>query len=186
MDALTHAVEAYIGIWDRGDSMEKAGTATRMIFENLPRACSEGSDIRVRDAMAQAAYLAGQAINQVNVGNVHAIAHQLGALYGVPHGLANAQVMPHVLELSKSRACLRLAELARLIGRDSADDFIAAVRELNKTVGIPEKLEVIKRDDYALITERALAEADGYAVPHLMSPEEVHRVLTALSQENAG
>ena len=181
MDALTHAVEAYIGIWDRGDSMEKAATATKLIFSHLPRACSDGADSRVRDAMAQAAYLAGQAINQVNVGNVHAIAHQLGALYGIPHGLANAQVMPHVLELSKGNAGDRLAELARLIGRESADDFIAAVRELNAAVGIPDKTEAIKAEDYATITERALAEADGYAVPHMMSPADVHRILNSLS-----
>lgn len=182
MDALTHAVEAYIGVWDRGDSMEKAATAARMIFTNLPEACSNGADLGARDAMAQAAYLAGQAINQVNVGNVHAIAHQLGALYGIPHGLANAHVMPHVLAISKSRAGERLAELARLIGRDSADDFVAAVRELNTTVGITGKLEAIRQEDYALITERALKEADGYAVPYMMSPADVHGVLNALSQ----
>ena len=181
MDALTHAVEAYIGIWDRGDSMEKAATAVKMIFDYLPRAYSNGGDAGVRDAMAQASYLAGQAINQVNVGNVHAIAHQLGALYGIPHGLANASVMPHVLELSKARAGERLTELAQLIGRSTADDFIAAVRELNSSVGIDGKVAVIKSEDYALITERALAEADGYAVPHLMSPDDVHRVLDAMA-----
>jgi alcohol dehydrogenase class IV len=184
MDALTHAVEAYIGIWDRGDSMEKASTATKTIFRHLPGACRDGGDTRVRDAMAHAAYLAGQAINQVNVGNVHAIAHQLGALYGIPHGLANAQVMPHVLELSKASAAERLTELARLIGRNSADDFIAAVRELNEQVGIPPRVDAIRREDYALITERAIAEADGYAVPYLMSPADVHTILDSLNPEN--
>jgi alcohol dehydrogenase class IV len=184
MDALTHAVEAYIGLWDRGDSMEKAATATRVIFANLPDACRNGADLGVRDAMAQAAYLAGQAINQVNVGNVHAIAHQLGAVYGIPHGLANAHVMPHVLALSKGSAGERLAELARLIGGNSADDFIAAVRKLNSSVGITGKMEAIRSEDYALITERALKEADGYAVPHMLSPADVHSVLDALRQGN--
>ena len=181
MDALTHAVEAYIGVWDRGDCMEKAAMATRMIFEYLPRACSNGSDVSVRDAMAQAAYLAGQAINQVNVGNIHAIAHQLGAVYGIPHGLANAMVMPHVLELSKDKAGARLAELAQLIGKNSADEFIAAVRELSQQVGIPATSDKIRRADFALMTERALAEADGYAVPYMMSPEDVNRVLTSMN-----
>jgi len=180
MDALTHAVEAYIGVWERGDRSEKAAAAVKMIFANLKHACEHGEDIGVRDTMAQAAYMAGQAINLVNVGNVHAIAHQLGALYGIPHGLANAQVMPHVLEISKGAARDRLTELAQLIGRETADDFIVAVRELSEAVGIPPRVEKLSEQDYPTIIDRATAEADGYPVPHMMSRADVKTILNAL------
>ncbi len=181
MDALTHAVEAYIGIWDRGDSKEKAAAAAKLIFTHLPEACSNGSDVGVREAMAQAAYMAGQAINQVNVGNVHAIAHQLGARYGVPHGQANAMVMPHVLDLCKDAASVRLGELGQQVGCSSVDEFILAIRQLNDSLGLPTKVEGLKSEDFPAIVEGALAEADGYAVPYMMSPDDVRHVLTQLS-----
>jgi alcohol dehydrogenase class IV len=180
MDALTHAVEGYIGVWDHGNSLDKAAAAVPMIFGNLEQACREGTDIAARNNMAHAAYMAGQAINQVNVGNVHAIAHQLGAFYKVPHGLANAMVMPHVLELSKEAASARLADLARSIGGETAEDFIAAVRELNAAVGIPAKLDELRPEDYDAIAERANAEADGYPVPLMFSPQDVITVLKEL------
>lgn len=181
MDALTHAVEAYISIWDRGDAKEKAASAAKLIFAHLPEACGNGSNIRVRDAMAQAAYQAGQAINQVNVGNVHAIAHQLGARYGIPHGQANAMVMPHVLELSKVAAATPLSDLARMVGCNSVDEFIQAIRQLNESLGLPLKAEGLKAEDYDAITEGALAEADGYSVPYMMSPADVRHVLSQLT-----
>lgn len=181
MDALTHAVEAYIGVWDRGDCMEKSEAAVKLIFDQLQTACTDGSNADARDAMAQAAYMAGQAINQVNVGNVHAIAHQLGAFYGIPHGLANAMVMPHVLDCSLESARERLTELARMINKSSAEEFIAAVREMNQAVGIGEKADGLKAGDYDAITARAIVEADGYAVPHMLSETEVHRILKKLT-----
>ena len=180
MDALTHAVEAYIGVWDRGDCQECAAAAVKLIFSSLENAYNRGDDIDARDAMAHAAYLAGQAINQVNVGNVHAIAHQLGGLYGVPHGLANSMVMPHVLDKSREAAATRLAELAKLIGRETAEEFIAAVRDLNTAVGIPEKLDKLQPSDYPAIIARATAEADGYPVPTMLSDGDVEDILKAL------
>jgi alcohol dehydrogenase class IV len=182
MDALTHAIEAYIGVWERGDSMKTSATAVKLIFQHLPGAYSNGSDANVRAEVAYAAYLAGQAINMVNVGNVHAIAHQLGALYGVPHGLANAQVMPHVLDLSLEAARERLTELAQLIGRNTAEEFISAVRELSQAVGIPTAVEKLKAEDFPHITERAIAEADGYPVPYMLSKGDVQSILEKLSQ----
>jgi alcohol dehydrogenase class IV len=181
MDALTHAVEAYISKWERGDSRVKAMTAVKLIFKALPKACEDGENLRVRDAMAHAAYMAGQAINQVNVGNVHAIAHQLGARYGIPHGIANAQVMPHALKASMPEASLRLGELATMLGFNGADEFITGIRALNRKVGIPDKVRALKAEDFEAIIEGALAEADGYPVPHIMSEDEVRGVLTNLS-----
>jgi alcohol dehydrogenase len=181
MDALTHAVEAYIGVWERGDCMKTSATAVKLIFQHLPNAYSNGGDANSRAEMAYAAYLAGQAINMVNVGNVHAIAHQLGAFYGVPHGLANAQVMPHVLDLSLESARQRLTELAQIIGRNSAEEFISAVRELNETVGIPAVVEKLKVEDIPAITERAITEADGYPVPYMLSKGDLQSILEKLS-----
>jgi alcohol dehydrogenase len=181
MDALTHAVEAYISAWTRGDAREKAAAATRLIYQHLPTACENGSDIRAREAMGHAAYIAGQAINQVNVGNVHAIAHQLGARYGVPHGVANAQVMPHVLRISMPAASARLAELAALVGCNSAEEFVASIQAMNLKLGIPEKVDKLQSSDFDAIAAGALAEADGYAVPYMMSAEDVHSVLSQLT-----
>ena len=187
MDALTHAVEAYIGVWDRGDAKEKGRLATRMIFEQLPRAYADGSDVDARDAMAHASYLAGQAINQVNVGNVHAIAHQLGGEYGIPHGMANAMVLPHVLEMSLDAARERLTQLAQVIGKNTAEEFIAAVRELSAGVGIPASVEKLREVDFPALAARAVAEGDGYCSPHFMQADDCTGILRNLlpTQESA-
>jgi alcohol dehydrogenase class IV len=182
MDALTHAIEAYISKWERGDSREKAARAVKMIFKTLPRVCDDGENIQLRNTMAHAAYMAGQAINQVNVGNVHAIAHQLGARYGTPHGIANAQVLPFALKASMPAASGRLAELASMLGYNGADEFVIAVRALNRKLGIPDKVRGLKAADYDAIIEGALAEADGYPVPHVMNTEEVRAILNQLTQ----
>ncbi|MBO6754238.1 MAG: iron-containing alcohol dehydrogenase, partial [Spongiibacter sp.] len=94
MDALTHAIETYISLWGSDSSNAYSRAAVSMIFQYLPRAYQDGSDADAREQMALAAYYAGMAINSASVGNVHAIAHQLGRHYSTPHGLANALVMP--------------------------------------------------------------------------------------------
>lgn len=183
MDALTHAVEAYIGIWERGDCQENAAAAVKIIFRDLPTACENGSDLAAREGMAYASYLAGQAINQVNCGNVHAIAHQLGATYGIPHGLANAQVLPHVLEMSLPEARESLTDLAKLIGLQTAEDFIGKIRELNERLGIPARNDKIKRQDFDLLIERAVKEGFTCPVPRLMLAEDCQRILQQLMAE---
>ena len=138
MDALTHGIEAYIGIWDRDTRLEDARMGVKLVFENLAKAFRDGSDLQARSGMAMGAYYAGLAINLVNVGNVHAIAHQLGGKYGIPHGLANALVLPHVLDFCCDESQSSLAELAVLVGAGEVSDgeeklarkFIAAVRDL--------------------------------------------------------
>ncbi|MFK7733500.1 MAG: iron-containing alcohol dehydrogenase [Pseudomonadales bacterium] len=185
MDALTHAIEAYIGVWDRGDCMQRAASAVEQIFVYLPRAVSNGHDLEARDAMAHASYQAGRAINQVNVGNVHAIAHQIGGLYGVPHGLANAIVMPAVLDLSLVKARTRLTELGNLTGSASAEDFIQSVRELSQKIGIPTHLESLKESDFDDIAERACKEAFAYPAPYFMVEDDVRAVLRTLLPETA-
>jgi alcohol dehydrogenase class IV len=189
MDALTHGIEAYIGVWERGTRKEDARIAVKLIFENLGNAYREGTDANARDGMAMGAYYAGLAINQVNVGNVHAIAHQLGGKYGIPHGLANSLVLPHILEFSREESLGELAELAVLVGLGSegegdsvlADKFIQAVRDLRTEVGIPDQSELIKKEDFADIAQLAIAEGGAYPVPRLLDEDSVMIVLNNIS-----
>jgi len=189
MDALTHGIEAFIGVWERGTSREDARLAIKMIFEYLPIAYRDGRNQDARNAMAMAAYSAGLAINQVNVGNVHAVAHQLGGKYGIPHGLANALVLPHVLEFCREEAQARLAELAVLIGAGNAGDdpgalahrFIQAVRDLRTEVGIPDQLDVIKREDFDSICQLAISEGVTYPVPRLLDRRSVLLILNNIA-----
>ena len=189
MDALTHAIEAYIGIWERGTRLEDARIAVKLVFENLPAACRDGSNREARDGMTMGAYYAGMAINQVNVGNVHAIAHQLGGKYGIPHGLANALVLPHVLEFCREESTPRLAELALLLGLGDpaegegqlAHKFIQAVRDLRTEVGIPDHSDRLRREDYDHLADLAVAECEGYPVPRLLDKQSVIRIFDRIA-----
>ena len=185
MDALTHAIEAYIGVWERGTRLEDARLGVKLVFQNLAKAYHNGGDKEARAGMALGAYYAGLAINQVNVGNVHAIAHQLGGKYGIPHGLANALVLPHILEFCQLEATQRLAELAILVGvgkpgdnqSQLAQSFIRAVRDLRTEVGIPDHSEKLQQQDFDAICELAIAEGDGYPVPRLLDKPSVLSIL---------
>ena len=189
MDALTHGIEAYIGTWERGTRKEDARAAIKMIFDNLETAVSDGSNREAREAMAIAAFYAGQAINQVNVGNVHAIAHQIGGKYGIPHGLANSLVLPHVLEFCREEAQKDLAELALLVGAGNPGDseeqlshaFITAVKDLRTAVHIESHSDKIKSQDFDHLAELAMAEGDGYAVPRLLDRDSTLAILSQLA-----
>jgi alcohol dehydrogenase len=177
MDALTHAVEAYISrnALKRTDIL--AVEATQLIMANLVTAVTEGSNVEARQAMTRASNLAGMAFTQVGVGYVHAIAHNFGAIYHTPHGLANAIVMPYVLDYSKSKCADRLADLAKACnigpvdGSDDqlADAFINRIREMKQQFDIPEKLQALQQKDISQIASAALKEACfTYAVPRYM------------------
>jgi alcohol dehydrogenase class IV len=189
MDALTHAIEAYIATWERGTRKQHARMAVRLIFDHLRTACRDGGDRTAREAMATAAYYAGIAINQVNVGNVHAIAHQLGGKYGIPHGVANALVLPHILEWCRYEAQADLAELACLIGaagdsqppEQQALAFIDAVRALARDVGIPEKAEPLRSEDFDYLVGLAVTEASGYFAPRLLDGHGARAVLAKIA-----
>ncbi|MEM6485902.1 MAG: iron-containing alcohol dehydrogenase [Pseudomonadota bacterium] len=189
MDALTHAVEAYICRWESGTSRSEARRAVALIYANLEKAYKDGSDADAREAMLMGAYYAGIAINQVNVGTVHAIAHQLGGKYGIVHGEANAMAMPHVLTFHLPAAEERLAELADLIGvadasasrSDRAQAFIAAVDALRDAVGIDAVSDQIREEDHGYLSERAVNEAIGYFAPRLLDDTAARQILRALS-----
>jgi alcohol dehydrogenase len=177
MDALTHAVEAYISRNATRETDREALSATRLIMENLPRVMRDGGDLEGRQNMALASYQAGAAFTKAGVGYVHAISHNFGARYHVPHGLANAIVLPYVLDYSKSACQARLADLAEAAGLKQggetdaalADRFIAHVRALNAEFGIPTKVEKLQAGDIPAIVGAALREAHWtYAVPRYM------------------
>lgn len=189
MDALTHAIEAYICVWDRGTRKQHASMAVQLIFAHLRDAVADGSDREARDAMALAAYYAGIAINQVNVGNVHAIAHQIGGKYGIPHGLANSLVLPHVLNFCRRESVNELAELAVLAGVGEpgqtpdrlAGQFIDAVVQLRADVGIGETSDRIRPEDYGYLADLALKECEGYPVPKLLERDATLDILRAIT-----
>lgn len=181
MDALTHAVEAYTNKGNTKHTAECARKAVKLIFENLETAYTNGSDIVAREQMLIASNYAGLAFTRSYVGYVHAIAHTIGGLYDTPHGLANAVILPHVLEFYGEIIHQRLAELADIAGVTTPDQddsekatvFIAAIKGLNNKMGIPEHLEGIKEDDIPLIVKRVLKEANlHYPVPYIMNEAE--------------
>jgi len=195
MDALTHAVEAYISKWAADDTDALATSAVKLIFGNLEEAYNNGSNLEAREALANASHLAGLAFTKANLGYVHAIAHQLGAKYHIPHGLANAVVLPHVLEFNLGAAKERLAELALAIGDENPSDpeavlakrFLNRVIELNARVGIPTHLENIKDEDTPLLAKKAVLEAimTPYAVPKYMQKSDVLGIIKKIQKPAA-
>jgi alcohol dehydrogenase class IV len=186
MDALTHAVEAYLGDWSTEVTDRMALSAVAMIFENLPRVFDRGDDLVAREQMALASTYAGMAFTRANVGNVHAIAHQLGGKYHTPHGLANAIMLPHVLRFSASATVGRLATLAlrAKVGRlgDSREElartFLDSVDTLSRTVGIPRTLEALREADVPALAKAACHEADAnYPVPRVMLQADCEALL---------
>ncbi len=181
MDALTHAVEAYLSRNQTSKTDAEALEATRLIMQNLPTAVKNGGNVEARQNMALASFKAGVAFTTAGVGYVHAIAHNFGAYYHVPHGLANAIILPRVLDFSKPNCTPRLAKLAEVSGlkkgnetdEQLADAFIARVRAMNQEFGIPSQVDKLKADDIPAITDKALTEAHlFYAVPRYMDTPE--------------
>ena len=180
MDALTHAVEAYIGHSNTKETKEMAIKATKLIFDNLETAYKDGSNLEARNNMQHAAYYAGIAFTRAYVGYVHAVAHSLGAQYHIAHGLANAVILPYFLEAYGKTAYKPLAELADVVGitgssrEEKAKKFIEAIKQMNKDMNIPEHFPEIKEEDIAIMSKHANAEGNPlYPVPKLMDRKEL-------------
>ena len=185
MDALTHAVEAFIGRSTTPYTRKMARQAVQLIHDNLLEAYEYGDDMRARRNMLSAAYKAGVAFTRSYVGYVHAIAHSLGGRYGIPHGLANAIILPHMLRVYGDAAAPMLADLARMAGiapanaQDSlaAEAFIDWVDRMNVALGIPKYVTGIRRSDIPEMAAHADAEANPlYPVPLLMDRLELERM----------
>jgi alcohol dehydrogenase class IV len=189
MDALTHAVEAYIGRSRTRQTKKQAEEAVKLILENLERAYDDGSDISARENMLRASYLAGCAFTKSYVGYVHAIAHTLGGKYGVAHGLANAILLPKVLRAYGDSVTASLARLAEVCGiavsgdrSASCERFIARIEKMNEKMQIHATFDCILREDIPLMAATAEREANPlYPVPALWRVFELSRVYETVS-----
>ena len=188
MDALTHAVEAYIGRSNVKSTEMYAEKAVKLIFENLETAYADGKNIDARMNMLKASYYAGMAFTRAYVGYVHAIGHNFGGQYHIPHGLAMAVILPHVLEYYGESAYPRLAKLAVISGvktdgtdAEKAVAFIEAIKTMNKNMNIPDGFEQIQEKDLGIIVERALKEANPlYPVPKIMDKADCEKVIRGM------
>lgn len=190
MDALTHAVEAFIGRSNTRETEAEAIEATRLILENLTRVYANGKDVAGRGLLLKAAFLAGKAFTRAYVGYVHAMAHTLGGMYGVPHGLANSVILPYVLEYFGESAQGRLAILARKSGlaeaamgdAEASRAFIARIKAMNREMAIPDFIQGIKEEDIPLMVGRALSEANPlYPVPRVLGRKDLTELFFIVS-----
>ncbi|HLR54097.1 MAG TPA: iron-containing alcohol dehydrogenase [Pseudogracilibacillus sp.] len=189
MDTLTHAVEAYIGKGNTKQTKQWSIQATKLVFENLYETYANGKNNIARKQMQKAAYLAGMAFTRAYVGYVHAIAHTLGGFYNTPHGLANAIILPHVLEYYGKSVHQPLAELADAINISRPDDtneqkankFIEAIKELNNRMDIPNRVDGIIDSDIPTMVQRALEEGNPlYPVPKILFEEDIAKLFQTI------
>jgi alcohol dehydrogenase class IV len=188
MDALTHAVESYLSTISTPATRRLSKAATRAIVRDLPQVFADGSKLEPRQALAVASCQAGMAFTRASVGYVHAIAHQVGAIYHLPHGFVNAVFLPYVLAFYGDSVAAPLAELARACGLEGDSDaasaraFIDEIRRLNALMGIPRTLDALQGKDIPEIVQRALAEAHGtYPVPRYMEAADCRAILDTVA-----
>ena len=188
MDALTHAIESYIGTWETEETNYYGLASTKLVFDNLAEACHNGSNLAAREAMALASFYGGLSITNALVGYVHAVSHNLGARYGVAHGLGNAMVLPHVLDMLKEVSAKKLGEIAVHVGlgQSSEGDAVLAqkvidkVWELNTQIGIPRTTDVIKEEDIEDLLDDVLSEGSAYPTPRFFERAECRTLIDSL------
>lgn len=183
MDALTHAVEAMVTPGGFTVTSATAAAAVELIFEYLPRAVRDGSDLEAREHMTYACFLGGMAFNNAGLGYVHAMAHQLGGVYDLPHGVCNAMLLPYVEEMNAKHVPGKFRHIAKAIGmnvKDRSDEecsmfVIDAIRQLSREVGIPERLSElgVTDPDLELLADNAMKDACAPGNPYQPSREEV-------------
>lgn len=189
MDALTHAIEAYVtqGAYRWSDVL--ALESIKLISEGLPKAVKNGSDLEARSMMAWGQFVAGQAFSNCGLGFVHSMAHQLGGLYDTPHGVANAVLLPHVERFNIEACAPKLKDVAQAMGVDvagmsdleGANAAIAAIEALSKEVGIPASLSElgVKEKDFELMAKNALADACAPGNPRAVTLEDTVAIFKA-------
>lgn len=183
MDALTHAIEAYVSTAATPVTDSAALMAIKLISENLRNAVANGDNMVARDRMAYAEFLAGMAFNNASLGYVHAMAHQLGGFYNLPHGVCNAILLPHVCNFNLIACPQRFADVAVAMGenieglsvRAAADVAIAAIRTLSNDVGIPTGLTGlgVKEKDLKVMAENAMKDACSFTNPRVYVLDDV-------------
>ena len=195
LDALCHAVEAYTNnTYNSRLEKQMCRKAVRLIYDNLCRAYQDGSDMEARQNMQEAAFLAGRSFTRGSVGYVHAIGHTLGGLYGTPHGLAMAILLPHVMRAYGKALYKRLAELCDVCQIPSPEDsaqskaeaFIRWIEEMKEKMGIPDRPDMIREEDVDQIVEWAEKEGNPlYPVPVIWSRNEFREFLLSVRTEKA-
>ncbi|CCN70790.1 L-threonine dehydrogenase [Vibrio nigripulchritudo] len=189
MDALTHAIEAYVSTAATPITDAVAIKAIELIQAHLRTAVSNGEDIEAREQMAYAQFMAGMAFNNASLGYVHAMAHQLGGFYDLPHGVCNAVLLPHVQKYNaqvcpgrlKDVAAAMGVEVAQLTDEQGAEAALEAIRALSKDVGIPAGLEALgaRADDIPVLAENALKDACGLTNPKQATHDEISSIFQA-------
>ena len=186
MDALTHSIEAYVSTNATPITDACAEKSIELIAKYLKRAVENGNDIKARDMMAYAEFLAGMAFNNASLGYVHAMAHQLGGFYDLPHGVCNAVLLPHVQEFNAKVSAERLKKVASIMGIDvdemtneeGAKACIEAIKDLSKSIGIPSGLKELgaKEEDFDVLAENALKDACGLTNPVVATHKDIVQI----------
>ncbi|SDY80592.1 L-threonine dehydrogenase [Pseudomonas sp. NFIX28] len=186
MDALTHAIEAYVSTAANPITDACALKAITMISQNLRQAVHDGSDLVARENMAYAQFLAGMAFNNASLGFVHAMAHQLGGFYDLPHGVCNAVLLPHVQSFNAMVCAGRLTDVAHALGADirgfspeeGAQAAISAIRGLARDVEIPNGLRELgaKLTDIPVLAANALKDACGLTNPRTADQRQIEEI----------
>ena len=183
MDAMTHAIEAYVSTAANVLTDSAALMAVKMIYQYLPKAVANGDYMKARDKMAYAQYLAGIAFNNASLGYVHAMAHQLGGYYHLPHGVCNAILLPDVEEFNLIGNLNRFRDLAQAMGElidglstgDAAAKAIQAIRTISRQVGIPANLKMlgVKPEDFGVMAENAMKDVCCLTNPRKATKEQI-------------
>ncbi len=186
MDALTHAIEAYVSTIANPVTDANAQKAIELISESLVDAVNDGKNAKARDNMAYAEYMAGVAFNNASLGYVHAMAHQLGGFYDLPHGVCNALLLPYVEEFNIRGAAARLKDVAKFLGgnieglsdEDGAKLAISLIKDMAKKVGIPASLKElgVKEEDFDTLATNALKDVCGLTNPIQATKEEIIQI----------
>lgn len=189
MDALTHAIEAYVSTAATPITDACAIKAIELISANLRQAVADGSDLKARENMAYAQFLAGMAFNNASLGYVHAMAHQLGGFYDLPHGVCNAVLLPHVQRFNASVSAARLRDVAKAMGvevgamnaEQGSAAALAAIENLSRAIDIPAGLAVLgaKEADIPTLASNALKDACGLTNPRVASQGEIEAIFKA-------
>lgn len=189
MDALTHAVEAYVSKDANPVTDAAAIQAIKLIAQNLRQAVALGENLIARENMAYASLLAGMAFNNANLGYVHAMAHQLGGLYDMPHGVANAMLLPHVERYNLISNPQKFADIAEFLGEniaglsvmEAAEKSIDAMVRLSKDVGIPASLKEmgVKEEDFEYMAEMALKDGNSFSNPRKGKERDIVNIFKA-------
>ncbi|BBT40065.1 L-threonine dehydrogenase [Pseudomonas putida] len=189
MDALTHAIEAYVSTAATPITDACALKAITLISDNLRQAVADGGDLKARENMAYAQFLAGMAFNNASLGYVHAMAHQLGGFYDLPHGVCNAVLLPHVQRFNAQVSAARLRDVAKAMGvkvcaldaEQGAGAAISAIEHLAAAIGIPAGLAELgaKVEDVPLLAANALKDACGLTNPRPASQAQIEAIFKA-------